>query len=202
MPVHESRIDAISRVYARSLYELAEAAGGQARIEEAADELESIIEIARSDKRFGEFLSSRILAKEARSASLRSIFSGRISDLTLRFLLVLNAKDRLGRLGDIAAGYDLLVQEAFGRVEVDVFTAGALDAEQFASIKDRLLAALGKEPVLHAYTDPAMLGGLKLKIGDQLIDASVSARLRKLRDRLATEGAARIRGDAARFFTD
>src|SRR5690606_26706842 len=124
---------------------------------------------------------------------------GRISDLTFRFLHVLNEKDRLNRLGDIVAAYDLLLQERFGRVEVDVYTASQIDQSQLEAIKHRLQAALGKEPVLHAYTDTNMLGGLKLQVGDQLIDASVATRLRKLRDKLTTQGAAKIRGGAERF---
>ncbi len=202
MPVHESQVDAVSRVYAQSLFELAETQGGQATIEEIADELETIVELARSDKAFGEFLSSRILAVEARRESLNKIFSGRVSPLTFNFLLVLNEKDRLSRIADIVAGYDLLLQEKFGRVEVDVYTAAPIDRAQLDSIKNRLQASLGKEPVLHAYTDAAMLGGLKLQVGDQLIDASVSTRLRRMKDKLATEGAAKIRGASERFLSE
>lgn len=199
MPVHESQVDAVSRVYAQSLFELAEAKGGQSVIEEIADELESIVELARSDKAFSEFLSSRILAAEARRESLKKIFGGRVSDLTFNFLLVLNEKDRLSRIADIVAAYDFLLQEKFGRVEVDVYTATPIDQGQLDSIKNRLQSALGKEPVLHAYTDAEMLGGLKMQVGDQLIDASVATRLRRMKDKLATEGAAKIRGAAERF---
>jgi len=61
MAVHETQVDAVSRVYAQSLFELADARGGQAAIEEINDELESIVELARSDRAFGEFMSSRII---------------------------------------------------------------------------------------------------------------------------------------------
>jgi F0F1-type ATP synthase delta subunit len=60
--------------------------------------------------------------------------------------------------------------------------------------------ALGKEPVLHPYTEPSMLGGIKLRIGDQLIDASVASRLRKIRAGLLSEGAAHMRERIGRFF--
>jgi len=116
--------------------------------------------------------------------------------------LILNHKDRLARLGDIAAGYDLLLQQKFGRVEVDVYTAESIAPEQLASIKARLQSALGKEPVLHTYTEAAMLGGLKLLIGDQLIDASVVTRLRKLHEQISTDGGARIRGESVQFLDE
>jgi len=185
--------DAIAQVYARSLYELANAAGGRDKIVEIAEELEQICELARSDKSFGEFLSSPIIEGKARSNSLRTIFHARITDLTLRFLLVLNAKGRLSRIESVRAAYDQAVHEAFDRVEVDVYTPAPLGRDQIETIKQRIQAALGKDPVIHAYTDPEMIGGIRLRIGDQLIDGSVSSRLRRLRERLLANGGAQVR---------
>lgn len=196
MPLTQSPPDALARIYAVSLFELAQAEGGQSRIEEVADELESIVGLAQSDFAFGEFLASRILGAETREGSLKKIFSGRVSDLTLRFLLVLNEKDRLRHLPSIAAAYDEQVQRAFGRVEVDVYTASEIGPDEVAMIKARLHTVLNKEPVIHTYTEPAMIGGIKLQIGDQLIDASVASGLRKMRDQLNTHGLAEIRSRA------
>jgi hypothetical protein len=53
--------------------------------------------------------------------------------------------------------------------------------------------------VIHAYTDPAMIGGLKLQIGDRLIDGSIATRLRQFRDQLATNGSAEIRARIERL---
>lgn len=199
MPLTQSLPDALARVYATSLFELAQADGGQGRIEEVLDELESIIGLAQSDFAFGEFLASRILSVDDRGESIKRIFTGRVSDLTLRFLLVLNEKERLSHLPAIAAAYDEMVQRAFGRVEVDVYTAAPLDPADVGVIKARLQTVLNKEPVLHAYVEPAMIGGIKLQIGDQLIDASVSSGLRKLRDQIGTHGLAEIRSRAERL---
>lgn len=203
MPATDSnntQTDAISKVYARSLFELADAKGGQPEIESVAGQLEDIIEITRQSPRFAEFLSSQILSSDKRRDSLRVIFDGRCSDLVLRFLLVCNDKGRLNKLGGIASAYDSLLQDRYGRVEVDVFTAAGLDSRQLDALKDRLKSAIGKEPVLHAYIDTSLIGGMKLLIGDQLIDASVASRLRRMSDRLATSGAPEIRARAAKIF--
>jgi F-type H+-transporting ATPase subunit delta len=193
MPLIEAQPDALAEVYARSLYELAEAKGGRPTIESSLSELEDILEMARSDPRFSEFLASRVLPLADRSASLEKIFSGRISDLTLRFLQVLNEKGRLGHLPPVVGALDRIVQEKFGRVEVDLYTAQPATREEIDQVKARLQKALGKEPVIHAYTDPSMIGGLKMQIGDRLIDGSIATRLRQFRDQLATEGSAEIR---------
>ncbi len=185
--------DALAGVYARSLYELAEDAGGRDKILEVADEIEQVCELALGNRAFREFLSSPIIDRGRRADALRGIFRERVTDLVLRFMLVLNDRGRLGRLESIAGAYDHLVHEAFGRVEVDVFTPGTLDPEQVRSLEQRIGAALSKEPVLYTYTDPDMIGGLKLRIGDQLIDGSVAARLRRIRQSLLTSGSSAIR---------
>ncbi len=185
--------DALAGVYARSLYELAEEAGGCDKILEVADEIEQVCELARGDHAFREFLSSPIVDRGRRADALRGIFRERVTDLVLRFMLVLNDRGRLGHLESIAGAYDHLVHEAFGRVEVDVFTPGTLDPEQVRSLEQRIGAALSKEPVVYTYTDPDMIGGLKLRIGDQLIDGSVAARLRRIRQGFLTSGSSAIR---------
>jgi F-type H+-transporting ATPase subunit delta len=202
MPLSDAQPDALAEVYARSLFELAEARGGREAIETALGELEDILELTRTDPRFGEFLASRVLPFDARERSLERIFKGRVSDLTHRFLQILNEKGRLSHLPSIASALDGIVQKRFGRVEVDVYTATPLGADELADIRARLQSTLGREPIVHAYTEPAMLGGVKFQIGDRLIDGSLATRLRKFREQLSGRGAAEIRARAERIIDD
>lgn len=202
MPLIESQPDALASVYARSLFELAESKGGQEKIERTLGELEDIIELAREDGRFSEFLSSRVLGTAARDGALVKIFEGRVTGLTLKFLRLLNEKGRLGLLIPITTAFDQMVQERFGRVEVDVYTPGPVGADELRRLKDRLGATLGKEVIVHPYTDTTMIGGVKLRIGDQLVDASVSTRLRKMRDQVEGRGGAQIRANAKRILDE
>lgn len=202
MPLSPAQPDAVARIYAKSLLELAESEGGEENIESIVGELSEIVEIARGDAQFSEFLSSRVLPAEARRDSLQRIFEGNASDLTTKFLQVLNAKDRLAHLPAIVAALDELVQERFGRVEVDVYTAAPIDPEGLSTLRDRLAKTLGQEVVVHPYTDHAMLGGVKVRIGDQLIDGSLSTRLRSLRDQLARQGVPAVRAAAERLIAE
>ena len=196
-----TQTNALAAVYARSLFELAEQAGGQDKITEVAGELEQIEELLRENREFREFFSSPIVDREKRSKSITRMFENRITDLTLRFLLVLNQKGRLKEFAAIAAAFDHLVQEAFGRVEVDVYTAAPVSREQLESLRKRIKDAIGREPVLHPYTDASMLGGLKLRIGDQLIDGSVASKLRRMkRELLSSTG--QLRDQLARFIEE
>ncbi|MGP1310267.1 MAG: ATP synthase F1 subunit delta, partial [Phycisphaerales bacterium] len=158
--------------------------------------------VARWDARFAEFLSSRILATKDRAKSIRAILDGKADPMVVNLLLVLNDKDRLGHLGVIARAYDEIVQEKFGRVEVDVITAAPVDDDQLNALKAKLQARLGKEPVLHRYHDASMIGGLKLRVGDQLFDASIDTRLRRMRQRLSSTGMAAMKARTDRIIED
>lgn len=185
--------DALATVYAKSLFELASDAGGNDKIVEIANELEQICQLTRENQELRLFFSSPIIDVVKRGEALSSIFTDRVTDLMLRFLLVLNNKGRLNHIEPINVAFDLLVQEAFARIEVDVFTPNEIDAESINIIKDKVQAMLGKDPILHPYVDPAMLGGLKLRIGDQLIDGSVQTKLRRLSGTMKNNGGTAIR---------
>ncbi len=193
MPLIDSPPDAAARVYARSLFELADKQGGQHALEETLGELEEVLEIARGNPQFAELLSSPSVSTADRAKSLDAIFKGRVSDLTYRFLQVLNDKGRAGHLASITSAFDHELQTRFGRVEVDVYTVDAISSDLIGTIRDRLSRVLGKDVVLHPYIDPAMLGGVKFRIGDQLIDGSLATRLRKMKDQLDNEGGANLR---------
>ena len=185
--------DALANVYARSLFELATDDGGNEHALEVSEELEQICELARQERELGLFFSSPVIDATKRGKALSAIFANNVTELTHHFLLVLNLKGRLNHFESIASAFDALVQEAFGRVEVDVYTPTPVDTESINIIKTRITEMLGKEPVLHPYIDSSMLGGIKLRIGDQLIDGSVQTRLRRLSETIKTQGGTAIR---------
>lgn len=194
--------NALAQVYARSLFELAHARGGRSTIEELNDEFEQVLELTRSMPVFGRFLSSPIIDRARRRVSLERILSGRVTPLMLRFLLVLNNEGRLGELPGIAEAFDHLVQEAFGRVEVDVFTAAPIGDEAKGIIRQGVQAALGREPVLHTYVEPDMIGGIKFRVGDRLVDGSVQTRLRKVKAAMMRSGGWKLREQLDRLMDD
>lgn len=202
MPLTERNPDAASLNYAKALFELAHDKGGPKFVEEIQGELEDLLELARADKSFSEFLATRAIAVKKRRESLERMLRGKVSDLTLNFLLLLNDRQRLSELPTIAASYDQLVQKHFGRVEVDVFTAEPVSPDMLRSIGERLGSVLGKQVVAHPYTDGAMIGGVKFRIGDQLVDASVATRLRRMSEKLSNEGSMALRAKFDRILED
>jgi F-type H+-transporting ATPase subunit delta len=193
MPLTESQPDAISMTYAASLFDLAMGRGGREKAEGLLAQLEDVLELARTDARFGEFLASQIVASDRRGRSLGAIFQGRADDLVVKFLQILNERDRLSILPAVVQSYDSLCQQRFGRVEVDVFTADPMTPDAAAALRQRLESSIGRQVVMHPYVDNQMIGGVKLRIGDQLVDASLATRLRRMGEKIATEGRAILR---------
>jgi F-type H+-transporting ATPase subunit delta len=199
MPLIDAKPDALALVYANTLLAMAEEKGGRDAVMSTLGELEDLLELARENPKFGEFLASRVVSNAKRSKSLGSILSGRVSPLTLRFIQVVNDKGRLGHLPAIVAAFDQVAQEKFGRVEVDVYTAEPIDGDGSRRIQAGLASALKKEVVIHPYVEHQMIGGVKIRVGDQFIDASVATQLRKMTDKLKNEGQSQLKARIERI---
>jgi F-type H+-transporting ATPase subunit delta len=195
----QQQINDVARVYAESLFELAEKNGGIAEAQSVGAELTVLAEIIRSDRKLREFLRTPVIDRVSREKSLERMLGGQVSDLLRRFVLIVNRKGRAGELADIEQAYDALLQEKLGKVEVDVWTAGPIGPDQLRVIQSRVETALGKSVAMHAYVDGGMIGGIKLRIGDRLIDGSVAAKLRSMRSHLHDVGGGNIRAQFQKF---
>jgi F-type H+-transporting ATPase subunit delta len=194
--------DSVDRAYAKSLFELVEGQGGRAKLEELDGELDELVDLLRSEPKLEEFLASQIIPVDQKEKSLRSIFAGRISDPILNTMLYLVRKDRGGRFVRVAGAYDEMVQERFGRIEVDVYTRLPIPEDQLASLKERLQAEFAREPVIYPYTDETMIGGIRIRVGDKLVDASFNTRLRRMSELFKEEGMALMREKAQQAIDD
>ena len=145
-----------------------------------------------TDARVKEFLTTPRIGPEQRKAALAAALKGRVPELVLRFLMVVVEKRRQGLLGEIAREYRALVDERMGRVRVDVAISHAPDAALEQEITQALTARLGKTVVPEFRVDPSLIGGMVVRWGDEILDASVRTRASHLRRRLkaaATRGA-------------
>lgn len=167
--------------YATSLLELADE---QKQLEPVAQELAALQEIVRANPAFKTYLSDPAVGETERWELLQKVFGAKISPLMLSFLRVLNEKGRLGSLSQIADAYDDLLDARLGKVEVDVTVAHKLTPDQLNEAQKRVSAALKREAVLQVYVDEKLIGGVVLRVGDQLIDGSVRAQLEAMRQKL------------------
>jgi F-type H+-transporting ATPase subunit delta len=201
MPLPQVASNAATRVYAKSLFDLVmtnhPGNAGASKIAEIGDELEQIVEMANANPALAELFANPSITPDARAKSLDRVFKGRVSHETLQFLQVLNVKDRISALTGIVESLQEIVQDKFGMIEVDVYTAQPATPDMVKDLTDRLARALSKQVVVHTYTQPDMIGGVKIQIGDQLLDGSVATQLRKLTDKLNTDGGSAMRAKIA-----
>lgn len=107
-----------------------------------------------------------------------------LSPLALNAAYLLVAKRRLGIVAELVSEYERLVDEHRGVAHARVTTAIPLDEGDTADVTRRLADTVSKEIVLATQTDPSIIGGLKVRIGDKLIDGSTRSRLEALRKSL------------------
>ncbi len=167
--------------YATSLLELADE---QQLAQPIGEELDQLAEILEQNPTFALFLADPCISQEERHRVLSETFSGKINPLLWNFLGVLNLKNRLGLLGQMIAAYSDLLDEKYGKIEVDVTTAHQLSSEDLEMVRQRVSSALKKDAVVHQYVDESIIGGMILRVQDQLIDASVKAQLQAVKQKL------------------
>jgi len=130
------------------------------------------------------FLESPRVSAERKGEILAKAFQDRLPPLFVRFLQTLLRKRRQLLLPEIATEYHALLDEAEGRVHAQVtFARQPSDGEREA-VASGLSRTLGKQVVPHVTVDPAIIGGVVVKVGDRVMDGSVRRRLRTLRNRL------------------
>jgi F-type H+-transporting ATPase subunit delta len=173
----------IARNYADALLTLARKAEDPAAWGRMITDVASAME---RDPKLRQFLSSPKVDATERNAILGRAFQDRMPRLFVRFLQALVTNRRQMLIPEIAIEYWKLLDEAEGRVHAQVTLAKEpTDAERDA-LGAQLGKALGKTVVTHVAVNPAILGGVVIKIGDRVMDGSVRRRLATLRNRMVT----------------
>ncbi|HET9355241.1 MAG TPA: F0F1 ATP synthase subunit delta [Sphingomicrobium sp.] len=103
-----------------------------------------------------------------------------LDPITTRFLGVLADNGRLGELKSIIAIVRRLAGEHRGESVAKVASAHPLDDSQVEALKARLKAKLGREVTIDSSVDPSLLGGIVVRLGSQMIDASIKTKLNTL----------------------
>jgi F-type H+-transporting ATPase subunit delta len=178
------RAQAIARNYADTLFALAERHGGRPTAEEFLRAIEDLAALLHNEPRVREFLETPRVTGAQKQHALRASLAGRVPDLFLRFALVVLEKGRQSLFGEIARAYRDRVDEMLGRVRVSVVISHAPDAALQAEIVRALEARLGKTVIADFAVDPELLGGMIVRLGDQILDGSIRSRAAGLRRRL------------------
>ena len=173
--------------YASALFDLAR---DERQIEAVGKSLDLLSQALVDSRDFSELVSSPLIDREEARKAFAAVATQLSLDLTTtNFLGVLAKNGRKNQLLPVIRAFRRLAAEHRGETTAEVVTAHALKDDQLAALKQQLRARAGREVAVETRIDPEILGGIVIKMGSQMIDASIRTKL----DRLAQA----MRGDAS-----
>lgn len=175
------RASTIGRNYAEALFELGERSGHTERYAELIDAVGGAME---ADRQVRLAMVSPRVPKDTKAALLRRALQDTAPDEFIRFLEAVIRRSRQVLLPVIAEQYQALVDVKFNRVHAGVTLARAPDDAMRAEVARRLSEVFGKEVIPHFREDPAILGGLVVRMGDRVMDGSLRRKMVRLKQHL------------------
>ena len=164
--------------YALALFELAR---DRKQLETVGAGLDAVRRALAESEDFRALTTSPLVSRdEALRAIAAAAAEMRLDPLTANFLGVLAQNRRLSRLDGVIRAFNLLAARHRGEIHAEVTSARPLDDDQVEAIKQNLRARMGRDIAVDLNVDPAILGGLVVKVGSRMIDGSIRTKLNNL----------------------
>ena len=168
----------ISKVYGNALYELAEE---QEKVEVLLKEAAAFLDVLSDSAELNSFLNYPRLTSEEKMKKLEDIFQGSLSEELLGLVNIVLVKGREQSLKEILQSFISQAEEALGIGNVYVTLPSEPTAQQKKAIEEKLLATTQYKTLKVNYkTDPALIGGMVIRVKDRVVDSSIRSRLNRL----------------------
>jgi ATP synthase F1 delta subunit len=174
-------VEEIAQVYARSLFEVADE---RKQLDLAKAQLDQFADALRGNRDMQIFFFSPYFATEEKKSGLRRAVKG-ADPILMNFLEALIERHRMPAIFRIQARYQELWDQANKLLPVQVTSAVPLDEATVRSVGERIGQQTGNKIELSSTVDPEILGGIVLRVGNFILDASLRSRLNQLRKQVA-----------------
>jgi len=183
----DSTVSGVAGRYARALFELALDAKSVDAVKADIEKFAAMIAESADLKRL---VRSPVYGAEERSRALAAVLAkAGISGLASNFLLFVTANRRLFSIGEIIRDFRKLVARWKGEVTAEVTAAEKLSDAHLEAIKDALKSITGEKSVdLNIKIDPAIIGGLTVKLGSRMVDSSLRTKLNAIKHAMKEAG--------------
>ena len=171
----------LSRGYARALFQVAQAEGA---LEQVEDELFRFARILDNESRLREALTDPGLPADHRSTMVQELLGQKASPHTANIIAFVVQQGRARELTKIIDSLVELAAEERRKAVAEVRSAIPLDAAQRDQLKDAIAKATGKQVEVKVLVDPSVIGGLLVRVGDQVFDGTVRRRLQLAREHI------------------
>jgi len=174
-------VEDLAQVYARSLFEVAR---DQGKIDDVREQIGEVADAIEGDRNLATFFFSPYFSTEEKKDGLHKTIEG-ADEIVINFLELLLEKHRMPVIYRIRREYDGLWREENKLLPVQLTSAVKLDEEMVRSLGDRISERTGRRVDLQARVDPDIVGGVVLRVGNSILDASIRNRLEQLRKQVA-----------------
>jgi len=191
-------IEKIADVYAEAFLNAIHAKNES--IDSLLEEFDSFLQdVLALNPKFEQILASAIVTHDEKVKLLDRTIVAQASATFLHFLKVLSKHGRLDILRAVHRQVHVINDRRRGRIPVTVTTATAMEQASFDALADRLREKLGGEPIINNVVDPGVVGGIVVRVGDTIYDASIATQLRNVRQNMIDRSAHEIQSRRDRF---
>ena len=164
--------------YALALFELAR---DENKIDAVGASLATLKQALAESDDLRALIASPLVGRDAQARAAAAVAKSlKVDPLTSNFIGVLAGNRRLSKLPDVIRSFTLLASRHRGELTAEITSARPLDGAQVDAIKQNLRTRMGRDIAVDLNVDPAILGGLVVKIGSQMIDSSIRTKLNSL----------------------
>jgi F-type H+-transporting ATPase subunit O len=160
--------------YANATYVAASKAG---ILDQCEAELNSLAASASSSPKFAEFLNNPLISRDIKTKAVESL--DKVSPVTRNLLSCLAGNARLAELPKVVATFSQLMKAKRGQVDAKIISSEPLSAAVLKEVQAAMQSQVekGKTVIIEQVTDPSIVGGLQVQIGDQFLDLSIKSRI-------------------------
>ncbi len=171
----------VARRYAEAFFSIAQEAN---KIDEYQVEMEKVIQAITEVEGLKVYLGHLLVPVKEKKELVQKIFAEQLSPMTMNFLLMVIDKRRESYLEVIYKEFVDMADESRGIKKAELIAARDVPEQELADLAQRLSSSTGKKVILKLTVDPALLGGVKIRMGDQIVDGTVAKKLQMLKNNL------------------
>ncbi|MDR1617153.1 MAG: F0F1 ATP synthase subunit delta [Syntrophomonadaceae bacterium] len=173
----------VARRYAEAFFKIAQETG---QIDKLQQELENVVATINGIDELKTYLNHLLVPVKQKKEIIDKIFSEQLSAVTVKFLKLVVDKRREGYLDAIVGEYCDMADESRNIIKAYLFSAQEVPEDEVKVLQEKLSASTGKTVELKQTVDESLIGGIKIRVGDRIIDASVTKKLEMLQTKLQT----------------
>jgi F-type H+-transporting ATPase subunit delta len=179
-------VSGVSGRYATALFELARDQKSVDAVKADLDRFDAMLADSADLRRL---VRSPVFSADAQARALTAVLEeAGISGISANFLKVLTANRRLFAVADVIRAFRALVAKFKGEATADVTAAETLNDKNLDALKAALKTVTGKDVALNVKIDPAIIGGLVVKLGSRMVDSSLRTKLNSIKHAMKEAG--------------